>query len=242
MNPANPGGIAAKLRSGSFETPQQVADAVAVAIDGFYKHQTNRKGLHDDSVVTLHGGTKLSPTDNSAGRTSVSLQPPQLMLLRKHGAIASRQQLRADVEVKTLPATVIDVAGEGVDAVITVVPSGEAPNLAVDPITNQNYVADPHFYLGSASDMSASGISQRSVQLKGIAFTGTGEAGPSLPTVGQTLMIALNRQSEKRTIWTERNGVNAPRVFSIDQGESAAIVNGLCCHDAGGGGGGPGGS
>lgn len=237
MNPASPGAIAARLRGRKFDTPQDVADAVAVAINGFYKHQTNRKGMYDNSIVTVDGGTKFSPTDNSAGRKSTSLQPPQHMVLRKQGAISMRQQLRADSETRTLPARVLSVEGTGADAVVTVAVVGDGVALYTDSISNQLVVGNPLDPL-NYEDILNYPSEMYQIRMAGNPFVDSGADGPQIPTPGQTINITVTTQSEKRTIWHTRNGVNEPRVVNYDQGSSATMVNGVCCHGGDGGGGG----
>lgn len=242
MNPATNAAIVARLRSSRFNTPNELAAAIAAAIDGVAKNQTSKRGLHANNIVDYTGGTKLSVNDQSASRQSISTQPPQTMKLKKHGAISTRQQSRVDILTRVVPAMVTAVDGTGPEATITVTLVGDVPALSVDALTGQNIPADPLASLaGDAEDISGTSYT---LSMSGLPFAGEGadEEGPKVPEVGQTIMITLLDQTQKRTIWTNRYGVNTPTVTSYPMNENntaAALINGTCCKepDSGGGGG-----
>lgn len=241
MNPSSPDAISAMLRSGKWDSVQSLANAIADAMQGYFKHQTSQRGLKNDEVVGMEGGTKLSVTDQSASRKSISLQPRQLLRRRKQGAVDMRWQKRADILTRTVPAMVVAVNGEGADATATVKLVGDTPKTYTDPTTKQLQSGSPMGDISLASDqMAETNSTEMTLSLSGIPFAATDAAGPALPVAGQTVMVTLSQQNTKRTVIIGRNGENQPRVINYPGNEEAVMINGICCQDAGGGG--PGGS
>lgn len=232
--------VSARLRSSRWDTGE-LANALAVAIASVAKQPTFKRGLHDDVIAGVEGGTTLSATDNSAGRQSVGLQIPQRMFMMKHGSIATRMQARVDIDTRTVPAKVLSVDGTGPDAVMTVAVAGTKPLTTWDSIAQSKVPTDPLSDLAQDSSYLEQNGVVKEVTLSGLSFQTGDEAGTKLPEVGQTIMVTLASQQEKRTIWVNHRGVNSPRVFSVPESEvvpTVTAVNGLCCKDTTGGGGG----
>lgn len=241
MNPASPDAITAMLRSGRFATPTDLARALADAMQGYFKHQTSTRGLKNDEMVDSDGGTKLSVTDQSAARQSISLQPRQLLRSRQIGATAMRFQKRADILTRTVPAMVVAINGTAPDVQITVKLVGDTPKVYTDSTTRQLQSGSPLGDLSLQSDqMAETNSTEKTLTLTGIAFAAETEAGPKVPVAGQTVMVTLSQQNTKRTAFVERNRENLPRVINYPGTEEAVMINGLCCQEAGGGG--PGGT
>lgn len=241
MNPSSPDAISAMLRAGKWDSVQSLASAIADAMQGYFKHQTSQRGLKNDELVGVEGGTNLSVTDQSAARTSISLQPRQLLRRRKQGAVDMRWQKRADILTRTVPAMVVAVNGEGADATITVKLVGDVPKVYVDPTTKQLQTGSPMGDMSLASDqMAETNATEKTLSLTGIPFVAESEAGPAVPVAGQTVFVTLSQSNTKRTVIIGRNGENQPRVINYPGSEEAVMLNGLCCQD--GSGGGPGGT
>jgi len=243
MNAASVDAVVARLRSGKFDTPNELAAAIAAALSGVGKNQTSKRGLHANNVVDADGGTQLSVTDQSAARQSVSTQPPQTMTLANvGGAVSSRQQSRVDILTKSVPAKVIAVDGSGPGATVTVVVLGDKPQMTIDALTGQNIPGDPLQSLNEdTADITGTTYT---LGISGLPFAGTGDddTGTKVPEVGQTIQVTVVDQQEKRTIWHTVNGVNKPTVVNYPQksaATNAAIINNLCCKEpasTGGGG------
>lgn len=234
MDAASNDAVVSRLRSSRFNNANELAAALAAALAGVGKNQTSKRGLYDDKIVDATGGTKFSVNDQSAARQSISTQPPQLMKLRKHGAIATRRQSRLDILTRTVPAMVTAIDGSGPDATVTVTLVGDKPLMTTDRLTGQNVPGDPLAMLaGDVADISGTSYT---LSMSGTPFAGPNmnDVGPRVPTVGQTIMITLAEQSRKITTWTERNGVNTPSVTSYPANITAsAMINGICCKEAG---------
>lgn len=234
MNPATSSALVARLRSGKFATPDDLALAIVAAVAGVEKHQSSRRGLEQGQLVDKDGGTLISVTDQSASRQSISLQYPQFMLRRNAGgAISTRVQRRADINTRTVPAMVIAVNGDGADATLTVALLAATPAVTQDDQTNQNKPADP--LSGIYNDPADQGGQQFTIPMSGTPFAGVGGAdtGTKIPAVGATVEVILSDETEKRTIHHRRGGINSPRVLNYPGASGAALVNGFCCTETG---------
>jgi len=247
INPASLSSLAAKLRSSAY-LDRALAEDVAKGLSAVAKNQTFNRGLHDGVIADSNGGTKLAVGDNSASRQSISMQVPQRMYLLKQGAVSTRVQARAELEVRAVPAVVLSVTGEGEDAVLDVAVIGNQPKLDLEPTTGQTKIGNALSDITQDVDYLTQYGEVWSVQLAGQPFQTGDELGTIVPDVGQTIMVNLAKQAEKRTIWVNKDRRSYPRVFSNDETATATMVNGFCCKDAvdggdgGGGGGDPGGT
>lgn len=234
MNAASTSAIVAKLRSGKYATPDDLAQAIVSALAGVEKNQTTRRGLEQDQIVGKDGGTLLSATDQSAGRQSVDLQYPQFLRRRNAGgAIFTKLQRRADLLTKTVPAMVVGVEGEGADTQLTVALIGEVPAVTQDDITGQNMPADP---MGNAYQDYISQSGRRlTLPMTGSPFAGTGtsDTGLKVPAVGDTIHVSLTEETEKMTLTARRGSRSTPKVLNYPGSTGAAVVNGFCCTDTG---------
>lgn len=223
----------ARLRSGQFDTIQDLTDYLAVLLEGMSRQQSFKQGVYDEKIVNQGGGTPLSVEDPSIGLKSISMQHLQSLKYTYHGGVGSRLQRRTDVKTEALPGVVIGVEGSGADAVLLVQAVGSTPVMYRDAGTNENVIGNPLDLLGQEGEV-------YEVRMSGNPFAGDGDAGITLPTVGQTVMISVSRQTEKMTVTTERNKTFEPVVKTIDFAPKAALVNNLCCQDDDDGGGGGG--
>lgn len=224
--------LVARLRSSNWTEPNDLAQIMASTISAIVKQPTFNRGLHDNTIADQHGGTLLSTSDNSAGRQSSSLQVPAKMHLQKHGAVSTRQQARVDIQIKSVPAVVL---GAGTDGVVQVALVGSQPKSYTDPLSGQMVAGDP---IGDAytDPVDLDGTSNvTETTLAGNPFILTDVDGTELPARGQTTMVTVAEQSEKRTIWVNHNRRNFPRVTSQPVSSSTTMVNGLCCHHEGDG-------
>lgn len=242
IDPASPDAVVARLRSSNWSDPQELGQALAVALSALFRQPTYRRGLHDGVLADKNGGTSIKVGDNAVGRVSQSLQPPQLGFVIKHGVIGSRRQARIETEVKTLPGKVLSVEGSGEDAVMTIAVIGDKPIIAIDETTGQNKPGDLIQGLADANiDVNANTYQ---VSLTGgIPFTGDADEdhGTSLPSEGQTMQITIAKQYERSAVWSERSRRISPRVHEIETHSGATAVNGFCCKEVTTGGGGGGG-
>lgn len=234
MNPATSSALVARLRSGKFATPDDLALAIVAAVAGVEKHQSSRRGLEQGQLVDKDGGTLLSVTNQSASLPSISLQYPQFMIRRNAGgAISTRIQRRADIYTRTAPAMVVAVNGDGADAQITVALLGTTPAVTQDDQTNQNKPADPlnNIY----GDPESQSGPQYTLPMSGTPFAGVGgsDTGTKIPAVGATVEVILSDETEKRTIHHRRGTINSPRVLNYPGSSGAVLVNGFCCTETG---------
>lgn len=242
MNAASIDAVVARLRSGKFDTPNELAAAIAAALAGVAKNQMSKRGLHANNIVDANGGTQLSVSDQSAARQSVSTQPPQTMVLSNPGgAVSTRQQSLVDILTKVVPAKVISVDGTGPGSTVTVVVLGDKPKLTTDLLTGQNVPGDP--LLALDDDIADITGTTYTLGISGLPFSGTGDddTGTKVPEVGQTIQVTIVDQQQKQTIWHTINGINKPTVVNYPQKSAvtqAAILNGLCCKEPAGSGGG----
>lgn len=219
--------LVARIRSTNWQD-NDLANAVAVGVSSVARHNTFVRGLHDNTIADHNGGTLLAVGDNSAGRQSLSMQQPQRMSLQRHGAIATRQQGRAELTTRTVPATVLGVSGTGANAVLTVAMIANKPKLLNDNSSGTLVVGDPlNDAYQSVPFLAANSQDIREVRLAGQSFqTGT-VGGTQLPSVGQTIMVSVAESSEKRTFWVTKNGRNFPRVIDYPISSTVSLMNGL---------------
>lgn len=224
--------LVARLRSSNWVDLNDLANCMANVVSGVVKQPTFNRGLHDNVIADTNGGTTLAVGDNSAAKDSVSLAVPQRMLLQKQGAVATRQQARAEMVTKTVPAVVLVSHSDGR---IEVALTGTKPKTSIDPLTGNltsgNPISDVR---ADPADLASGDV--MTVTLAGGPFILTDVHGTELPTVGQTVMVSVSEQSEKRTFWVNRSRRNFPRVLpGTTTSTDATLVNGLCCHKEGDG-------
>lgn len=248
-NPASMDTLVSRLRSTNWTDPNDVAQAIATTVSGIVQLQLFNRGIHDDKIVDANGGTTLAVGDNSISRPSVSLQPPQLGFYRKHGAVSTRRQSRAEADVKTVPCMVVAVNGDGENTTIDVVVIGDKPVIDVDQTSGQNKAGNILNQLSFDSDqIQTTDATKMTITMPGRAFVDPDDPdseGPKPPEVGQTIMATVARSVEKSTLWNQRGRRIVPRVHGNEDSGAAAYsavaVNGICCKeptDGGGGGGG----
>jgi len=249
-NPASFDTLVSRLRSTNWSDPNEMAQAIASCVSGIVQLQLFNRGVHDNKIVDGTGGTTLAVGDNSIARPSVSLQPPQLGFTRKHGAVSTRTQRRAEADVKTVPCMVVAVTGDGENTTMDVVIIGDKPVIEVDPTSGQNKAGNILSQLNFDSDqIQATDATKMTITMPGVAFVDPDDEdseGPKPPEIGQTVMITLARSVEKTTLWNQRGRRIVPRVHSNEDAGAAAYsaiaVNGICCKEPTNGGGGGGGS
>lgn len=233
--------LVARIRSTNYSDPNDLANVIAVGLSAIARQQTFNRGLHDNTIAGVYGGTTFSAEDNSAGKVSTSLMQPATLKMQGMGAVATRQQGRADQQVRTLPSVVTAVEGTTANPIIKVAVLGQdGVATQVEKSTGQLAAGDP---LGNINDYGK--LTGQVLTLAGNPFaTQAGDVdAQQIPVVGQTLMVSVADTSEKRTIWVNRNRRNYPRVITYPAVSGAAtMVNGLCCHEPGSDPGGPGGT
>ncbi len=224
--------LVARIRSTNYsEDPNDLAEVAAVGLSSIARQNTFNRGLHDNTVVDVNGGTTLAVGDNSALQPSVSLQQPATLRMQQMGVVSTRQQGRAQSSIQTVPAKVLAIEGTGPDAILTVALSGNTVTTKAND-ANQLVPGDPNSRAyDSAASLAAQGETRR-VTMAGLPFqTNNTGAGYILPEVGQTIMVTQADTSEKRTIWTNRNRRNFPRVVDYSKSSDVAMVNDLRIHE-----------
>lgn len=206
--------VVAALRSRQFEPGvAELVNVLTSALSGQGRQQSNRRGLYDSTIVNLGGGTRLAVDDQSASRSSRSLQPRQLMRMRKQGAVSSRPQVRTDIKTRRVPAIVQQILDGGQTVVVT--PIDDTPRIDIDPVTGQNIPGN------SLDDLSETAEYNR--EKNGVLNIDASNLS-TLPDVGDVIPIQIVDQYEQRTIWQRVNNRDTPRVFTTHTSQKGYII------------------
>lgn len=214
------GELSATLQSKLYTSVQELADDFARGLSGLARQPLADRGLRNNVVTDVQGGTTLGVGDPSAGRISdVLVQNPQPGIAKNVGSgLKTRRQTRVETLTRVLPGTVM-VAAEAGDTTVRVRVSAEGIDKTRDALTQSEVVGDLDISQGTEYDAA----------MTGQPIVTAGGSGIQPIEEGRTVDVVLTENWEVTTTQTVRDRKNIPTVVRVLRSITAALVNGFAC-------------
>jgi hypothetical protein len=210
------GKVYPKGQAGVDELARDFAEGIA----GLARQPGLSRGLANNVVTDVQGGTSLGVGDPSAGLISdVLVQNSQPGVANDIGSgLKTRRQTRVETRTRVLPATVVTAAEAG-DATVRVRVSAEGVDKTQDQLTQSEVVGDLDIAQGTEYDAA----------MTGQPIVIEGGSGIQPISAGRTVDVMLTENWEVTTTNTVRDRKNIPSVVRVLRNTTAALVNGFAC-------------
>lgn len=225
--PNNLDSIIARLQSKDYGTDNNALAAdITAGIAALARQPQIDRGLKDQTLADVQGGTSLGVGEPSAGKISDYLiQNPQPGIPRDIGSgLRTRRQTRIETRTRVLPGKVMEAASPGYSTVrVSVV--GMTTGKTSDPITGIEIVDNLVSPLASSvADIQGT---EFDAAMTGQPIVSAGSTGIQPVAAGRTVDVAVSEQWEVTTTHTKRHRKSLPVVTRVLKNQSAALVNGL---------------
>jgi len=212
--------LVAKITSKDYKDVDELAKDFSDGLASIARQPGIERGLNDNTIADVQGGTSLGVGDPSAGHISDYLvQNPQPGVANNVGSgLQTRRQTRIETDTKTLPAIVMVDAVAG-DTTVRVKVAGDGVTKATDGTTGIEVVGN--LTVGDGTEYDAS--------ITGQPIVNDGETGIQPIAAGRTVNIVLAKQYEVTSTNTKRFRKNVPVVQRVLKSCTACLVNGFAC-------------
>ena len=214
------GELAAALQTKLYTSTQELADDFIRGLTGLSRQPSLDRGLRNDIITDIQGGTTLGVGDTGAANDSDGLvQNPQPGIPMDVGSgLRTRRQARVESRTRTLPATVVTNAEAG-DTTVRVRIASTGTTKGQDSLTKIETVGNLDMAEGVEYDAAMTG--------QPIVIEGGNGIQPI--EAGRTVQVVLTENYEVATTHTVRQRKNIPVVTRVLKSTSAALVNGFAC-------------
>lgn len=212
--------LIARLNGKVYMSVDELAADVAAGLSAVAGSQSVSRGLKDDIITDVQGGTTLGVGDTGATNDSDGLvqnQQPGIPMDVGSG-LRTRRQARVESRTRTLPATVV-VAAEAGDTTVRVRIASTGVTKGQDSLTQIETVGDLDMAQGVEYDAAMTG--------QPIVIEGGNGIQPI--EAGRTVQVVLTENYEVVATHTVRQRKNIPVVTRVLKSTSAALVNGFAC-------------
>jgi hypothetical protein len=224
--------LSKRIRRKVYSSTEELKKDFAEGLAAIARQPSVDRGLENQTIADVQGGTTLGVGDTAATQVSdVLVQNPQPGLPKNVGSgLLTRRQSRIRSDTRVLAAKVLADAGPG-DTEVSVMIVGATPVKGRDDQTGIQVVADASG--GLQDSVGTIEGKQMMAKMTGQPIVTAGSTGIQPLTAGQTVHVAVTTQHEDTTTWTTRSRKNKPTVVSVQKVETAALVNGLACAGSG---------
>lgn len=212
--------LIARLNGKVYMSVDELAADVAAGLSAVAGSPSVSRGLKDDIITDVQGGTTLGVGDTGATNDSDGLvQNSQPGIANDVGSgLRTRRQSRVESRTRTLPATVVANAEAG-DATVRVRIASSGTTKGRDSLTQIETVGNLDMAEGIEYDAAMTG--------QPIVIEGGNGIQPI--EAGRTVQVVLTENYEVATTHTVRQRKNIPVVTRVLKSTSAALVNGFAC-------------
>lgn len=223
--------LSKRIRRKVYSSTDELAKDVASGLAAIARQPEVDRGIKDQTIADVQGGTTLGVGDNSASNPSAYLvQNPQSGLPKDvSSGLRTRRQSRIMSNTRLYSAKVLETASAGATEVSVMI-VGSEPVKGQDADTGIQTVADANAPLQSGVDSIVG--QQMMAKMTGQPIV-SGGTGIHPIQQGTTVVVAVNTQHEVTTIWTRRDRKNLPTVTNALKCNTACLVNGLACAGKG---------
>lgn len=210
--------LIAKLKGKVYTSTDELATDIAHGLSGVSRNPSTQRGLKNDIMTDIQGGTTLGVGDPGATNDSDGLvQNPQPGIATDVGSgLRTRRQARVETRTRTLPATVVTAAEAG-DTTVRVRVAAEGVSKSQDALTQNEIVGSVDMAEGTEYDASMTG--------QPIVIEGGNGIQPI--EAGRTVNVVMSENWEVTTTFTNRDRKNIPAVTRVLKSTSVALVNGF---------------
>ena len=210
--------LIAKLKGKVYTSTDELATDIAHGLSGVSRNPSTQRGLKNDIMTDIQGGTTLGVGDPGATNDSDGLvQNPQPGIATDVGSgLRTRRQARVETRTRTLPATVVTAAEAG-DTTVRVRVAAEGVSKSQDALTQNEIVGSVDMAEGTEYDASMTG--------QPIVIEGGNGIQPI--EEGRTVNVVMSENWEVTTTFTNRDRKNIPVVTRVLKSTSVALVNGF---------------
>lgn len=215
--------LIAKLNGKVYTSVDELAADISHGLSAVSRNPSTERGLKNDIMTDVQGGTTLGVGDPGATNISDTLvQNPQPGIATDVGSgLKTRRQARIETRTRTLPATVVTAAEAG-DTTVRVRVSAEGVSKSTDTLTGTETVGEIDMTQGTEYDAAMTG--------QPIVIAGGNGIQPI--EAGRTVNVVMSENWEVTTTFMTRDRKNIPTVTRVLKSTSVALVNGFANNGA----------